>query len=124
MLDRRILAVPAAAALAATLSAGGAIGATPKTQTLHLAAARGGAIKFSTTKLVAKHPGKIKLVMKNPSSAGLSHGIALARHGTGRTVAPGRTSTVTATLKKGRYTFYCPVPGHRSLGMKGTLVVK
>jgi uncharacterized cupredoxin-like copper-binding protein len=27
-------------------------------------------------------------------------------------------------LKKGRYTFYCPVPGHREAGMKGKLVVK
>jgi uncharacterized cupredoxin-like copper-binding protein len=39
-------------------------------------------------------------------------------------VNPGKTSTMTLTLKAGKYTFYCPVPGHRQLGMKGTLTVK
>jgi len=30
---------------------------------------------------------------------------------------------VTATLKKGRYEFYCSVPGHEQAGMKGTLTI-
>ncbi|MFX8320210.1 plastocyanin/azurin family copper-binding protein [Acinetobacter baumannii] len=25
--------------------------------------------------------------------------------------------------KPGRYTFFCPIPGHEAAGMKGTLVV-
>ena len=28
------------------------------------------------------------------------------------------------TLKKGSYTFLCPVPGHAAAGMKGTLTVR
>ena len=27
-------------------------------------------------------------------------------------------------LKPGKYSFYCPVPGHEAAGMKGTLIVK
>ena len=38
-------------------------------------------------------------------------------------MSPGSTSTVTATLKKGTYTYYCPVPGHKQAGMVGTLTV-
>jgi len=41
----------------------------------------------------------------------------------GQTVQPGGASTVTADLKPGTYTFYCPVPGHEAAGMKGTLTV-
>ena len=42
----------------------------------------------------------------------------------GQTVGQGGTSTVTVTLKPGRYEFYCPVDGHKDAGMKGTLTVK
>jgi len=31
---------------------------------------------------------------------------------------------VTVTLKPGTYQFYCPVPGHKAAGMKGTLTVQ
>ena len=30
---------------------------------------------------------------------------------------------MTVTLKKGTYTFYCPVDGHEAAGMKGKLIV-
>jgi uncharacterized cupredoxin-like copper-binding protein len=42
----------------------------------------------------------------------------------GVVVGPGGTSTVSASLKPGTYTFYCTVPGHREAGMSGTLTVK
>jgi plastocyanin len=38
--------------------------------------------------------------------------------------AKGDTDTGNVALKPGRYTFYCDVPGHRALGMEGTLVVR
>ena len=42
----------------------------------------------------------------------------------GAIVSNGGTSTVSATLKPGSYTFYCSVDGHRAAGMVGTLTVK
>ena len=33
-------------------------------------------------------------------------------------------TSVTADLKAGTYTFYCPVGNHRAEGMEGTLTVK
>jgi plastocyanin len=74
---------------------------------------------------LAASAGKIKIVMGNPSQ--LSHSIAIAGNGVnaaGQVVGPHGTSTVSATLKPGRYTFFCTVPGHRQAGMQGTLTVK
>jgi mono/diheme cytochrome c family protein len=41
----------------------------------------------------------------------------------GALVGNGGTSSVTATLAPGTYTFYCAVAGHEAGGMTGTLVV-
>jgi uncharacterized cupredoxin-like copper-binding protein len=41
-----------------------------------------------------------------------------------RILNPGQRQTINVTLKKGRYTYICTVPGHVALGMKGTLVVR
>ena len=39
-------------------------------------------------------------------------------------ISPGKSSTLKVTLlKKGTYEIYCPVDGHKSLGMKGTITV-
>jgi plastocyanin len=44
--------------------------------------------------------------------------------GVGKVVSGGGVSTVRVSLRPGRYTFYCTVPGHRQGGMQGKLVVK
>lgn len=99
---------------------------TPSTsggQTVSLAADPTGALKFNKTQATVK-AGKVTLTMSNPSP--ISHGIAVQGAGvskSGQIVAHGGTSTVTVTLKPGKYTFYCPVPGHRQAGMQGTLTV-
>ena len=80
-------------------------------------------LAFNHKTLTARH-GSVTLVMSNPS--GLAHAIAVKGHGLnkkGKTVSKGGTSRVTVTLKKGTYTFYCPVDGHAAAGMKGKLVV-
>jgi uncharacterized cupredoxin-like copper-binding protein len=61
--------------------------------------------------------------MKNPRSALIEHGVAI-RGKSGKIVQPGGKSRVSATLKAGRYTYYCPVVGHREGGMKGKLTVE
>ncbi len=39
-------------------------------------------------------------------------------------VSPGSSGTLTANLKPGTYEFYCPVDGHKEMGMTGELTVK
>jgi plastocyanin len=95
-------------------------------QVLKISADPGGQLRFNISKLTAK-PGKVTIVMANPASAGMDHGVSIQGNGVqqdGSIVAAGKTSTVTATLKKGTYAFYCPVPGHRQAGMVGTLTVQ
>jgi plastocyanin len=92
--------------------------------TVKLMADPGGAIKFDKSTLTAK-AGKVTLDMTNPSS--LMHAIGVSGNGVdkdGQPVGQGGSSTVTVTLKPGKYQFYCPVDGHRQAGMKGTLTVK
>ena len=38
-------------------------------------------------------------------------------------ISPGKSATLTTTLKPGTYTLYCSVPGHRKLGMVAKLTV-
>jgi plastocyanin len=97
-----------------TASSGGA--------TLNIAADPGGALKFTKTSLTAK-AGKVTIDFANQSK--LPHGVVITGNGVNaktKVVTNGDAST-TATLKPGKYTFYCPVPGHRAAGMEGTLRV-
>jgi plastocyanin len=100
-----------------TTSAGGA-------SKLTLEADPGGKLAFDKQALTAS-AGKVTITMSNPSS--LSHDVSIEGSGIdkqGEVVGNGGTSTVTADLRPGTYTFYCSVPGHRQGGMEGTLTVK
>jgi len=94
-------------------------------QTVKLTGGAGGSIAFDKSTLHAK-AGKVTIVMANAKDAGIQHGIAVEGKGVdkdGTPAPPGGTSTVTVTLKRGTYEFYCPVDGHRQQGMEGKLVV-
>ncbi len=39
------------------------------------------------------------------------------------TPGSGDTASAKVDLKKGKYTFYCTLPGHRAAGMQGTLTI-
>jgi mono/diheme cytochrome c family protein/plastocyanin len=80
--------------------------------------------QFSATKATGT-AGPVTLAMPNRSP--LVHDIAIKGGGVnkaGKRVPQGGTSTVSAVLKAGSYTFYCTVPGHEQAGMKGTLTIK
>lgn len=69
--------------------------------------------------------GEITIESKNDAS--IPHDIAIEGNGVdeqGEVVQGGGTSTLTADLEPGEYTFYCTVPGHREGGMEGKLTVK
>lgn len=91
---------------------------------LKLSADPSGALKFNKSTLSAK-AGNVTITMDNPSP--IQHSVAIEGNGVdvrGNTVSQGGVSKVTASLKPGKYTFYCPVDGHKDAGMKGTLTVK
>ena len=94
-----------------------------KAGTLTIAADPTGALSYVTDKASAK-PGTVKFAMPNKSP--IQHNIAIKgpATGAGPIVGSGGTSTFSANLKPGTYTFYCQVPGHEAAGMKGTLTVK
>jgi uncharacterized cupredoxin-like copper-binding protein len=129
MLGRRRTAfagVMLAAAVLVTALAIAATGSATSGQKLSLKASASGALKFNKKKLSAK-PGKATIVMTNPSGSGLKHAVEVEGKGIekrSKVVGPGKTARVTVRLKAGKYDFYCPVDGHKSAGMKGTIVVK
>ena len=114
----------AVAVAAGGLTASQIASARPDAATLRISADKSGKLKFNVKTLRAKH-GKVTIRMANPSN--LPHAVAVEGKRVdkdGKTVRKGGTSTVTVTLKKGKYTFYCSVDGHRQAGMQGTLTVK
>lgn len=91
--------------------------------TLQLVAGPGSELKFDQTSLEAP-AGEVTITMVNEGN--LPHDVAIEGNGVdekGDVVTEGGTSTVTATLEPGEYTFYCSVPGHQAGGMEGTLTV-
>jgi uncharacterized cupredoxin-like copper-binding protein len=40
-----------------------------------------------------------------------------------KNIEPGQTTDLTVSLKKGRYDVFCPVPGHKALGMNVNISV-
>jgi uncharacterized cupredoxin-like copper-binding protein len=128
MLGRRTKALAGVTLAAVVLVVALAITATGSAksgQKLSLKASASGALKYNKKTLTAKR-GKATIVLTNPSSSGLKHGIEVEGHGIekrAKNVGPGHKTSVTVTLKKGTYQFYCPVDGHKAAGMKGKIVV-
>lgn len=111
-------------ALAAAVPSAQQKPAVEKNGVLQIDANPSGLLKFTASSATAS-VGKVTLRMKNASS--VMHDIGIEGGGlnqVGAVVSNGGVSTVTATLKSGKYTFYCSVDGHAAAGMKGTLTVK
>lgn len=95
--------------------------ATAKAGVLQIDADPSGALAFTASKATAP-AGKIKFAMENPSP--IDHNIALEEGPEGPVVGNGGTSEFETTLKAGKYTYVCTVPGHAEGGMVGELTVK
>ena len=97
---------------------------TVASTTLHITADKQ-ALKYDKKTLTAK-AGKVTIVFTNPSKM-MKHDVRLKigkkQYGGTKTIGKGTTS-VTLKLTKGKYRFYCSVPGHEAAGMFGTLTVK
>jgi plastocyanin len=114
---RKLVAMRVVVTANAPVSPGGSGGGT----TLRLTADAKGFPRFDKKSLESP-AGKVTLSLKNPSP--LPHNISIEGVATGKQVVNGGTSTVTAVLEPGSYTFLCTLPGHAQAGMKGTLVVR
>jgi plastocyanin len=104
---------------------GGAVAlGAPSATLLKISADPGGGLRYDKSTLRAK-PGRVTITMRNPSV--LPHNVAIRGKGVksvGKVVLKGGVSTAAATVKVGRYVFYCSVPGHEQGGMKGVLTVR
>jgi plastocyanin len=111
-------------------SSGGSSGSSTSTSassgggsTLALAADPNGGLSFDKKVLTAK-AGSVTIDFTNDSST--PHAVAVEGHGIdkdGKTITKSKEA-LTVPLKKGTYTFYCPVPGHRQAGMVGKIIVR
>lgn len=109
-----------AGALLAACSAPGA-GQPPPVTTLHLAEYRitpaGVSLDAGSYTFTAINDGRISHALE-------LWGNGIDGHTPDLAYAPGHSEGFTVTLKPGTYQFYCPVDGHRGLGMQATLVVR
>ena len=112
-----------AALVAAIAVAPGALAKSQATPSVVHRTAKKSGLAYNTKTATAK-AGRIKLVFTNLSP--LKHNVRIEvgekEFGGTKTIAAG-TTTVYLTLKKGKYHFYCSVPGHEDAGMSGYLTV-
>jgi plastocyanin len=91
--------------------------------TLKLSANPTGLLSYDSKQLRAR-AGTTIIALTNLSP--VEHNVTVAQGARVLGATPTFTSatrTLTLTLKRGSYTFYCSVPGHRQAGMEGTLNV-
>jgi plastocyanin len=74
---------------------------------------------FSPKKLKVKAGQKVTIALHSTDSP---HDFTLEDGGTVVEVGGDKTKRGTFTLaERGKYTFYCAIPGHRAAGMQGTI---
>jgi uncharacterized cupredoxin-like copper-binding protein len=70
-------------------------------------------------------PGRYTFVAENKGH--VTHALEITGPGlkspTTKNLAPGQSAKLTVTFKKGTYDVFCPVPGHKMLGMNVNLSV-
>lgn len=119
--DSSTTSTPTSTSAASTsTSAGGGGGGT-----ISVEADPSGALAYTTTSISAP-AGSDTVDFNNPASLG--HDVVI-EDADGNEVArtdviSGGSTSTTADLKAGTYTFFCSVDGHRDAGMEGTLTVK
>ena len=81
--------------------------------------------KLTPSSFTVSKPGTVTFVAKNAGTIG--HALEVEGNGVEEktsTISPGSSAKLTVDLSKnGTYEVYCPIDGHRSLGMEAKLVV-
>ncbi|MDE3025749.1 MAG: cupredoxin domain-containing protein [Acidobacteriota bacterium] len=80
-------------------------------------------VEFKITLSTSQVPhGTVTFVVKNAGK--IVHNLTIQQGGEHTAnLSAGSTANLTVTLKKGSYTLYCSIPGHRQLGMVAKLTV-
>ncbi|MCW8193794.1 cupredoxin domain-containing protein [Proteobacteria bacterium 005FR1] len=68
-------------------------------------------------------PAGTEVMVHLPNEGSLGHNFSIDELDIDVDVAAGETKTITLEAPAGTYTYYCAKPGHRALGMEGTLRV-
>ncbi|MFB7448219.1 MULTISPECIES: plastocyanin/azurin family copper-binding protein [unclassified Streptomyces] len=134
---RALLALSAAALAGLLAACGGGNGGGSSSGTTTPPPAQNSTVPAGTTRVTADladfkitlsqktfTPGAYAFVATNTGK----HDHALEVEGPGgenrsSTVSPGESTTLTVNLKSGKYEIYCPVDGHKDLGMKTEITV-
>jgi len=82
---------------------------------------KGGEFFFKLSMKSVATPRKVTFVFKNTGH--ILHDFKISSKKT-PLIGPGKTATISVTLKKGKYTYLCTVPGHAAAGMKGVFTVR
>ena len=103
-------------AAATTTGAGGTAGhRVTATESEYKIALSATSVPAGTYSLAAVNQGKI------------DHALAIDGPGVSNkqtsTISPGSSQTLAVTLQKGTYDIFCPLPGHKALGMDAKLTV-
>jgi uncharacterized cupredoxin-like copper-binding protein len=81
--------------------------------------------KLSPNTISLTKPGTY--VFKGVNDGTVAHALAVEGHGVDKDsadISPGSSGTLTVTLPKaGTYEIYCPVDGHKGLGMEGKVTI-
>ena len=117
---RRVVAVFAVVAVVVGIGASSVLAAQQRPQKTVVRVSTLDSLKFTLSTKTAK-AGVVSFVVSNKGV--LSHDFKIGGKKT-PLIAKGKSSTLTLTLKKGKYTYMCTVPGNAAAGMKGTFVVK
>jgi uncharacterized cupredoxin-like copper-binding protein len=107
---RKLIALAVVAALAAAtvpVALAASVGVTGKE------------FKFTLTTKTVSHGKK---TFKFTNKGRLKHDFKIAGKKT-PVISPGKSASITVTLKRGSYTYICTVAGHAAAGMKGRLKV-
>ena len=110
----------AASTAASTGSSSSSGGAVIKTVSVHETE-----YKLNPNTISLAKPGTY--VFKSVNDGTIAHALAITGNGVNSSISavnPGSSGTLKVTLPKaGTYVIFCPIDGHKGLGMKGTITV-
>ena len=115
----KLYSLTAVVALAAALTVVGGAAARPSAvtaTTVHVTA-KDFFFRLSTKKV--RH-GRVTFLVKNGGAT--THNFEIAGR-MSKMIGPGKTASLTVTLKRGRWPYKCTVDSHAQLGMKGVIRV-